>query len=165
MKNIFHGVFLTQFIVSIILGALTIIGFYLIGLITSPIPLVPLWAFFVVLASLLPLVANFMFYAPLGLYYIFFTPYIFKGSLILLFGVTVLQIFPEIMLRPYVGSKRLDEHPLIVFLGFLAGPLVLGFKGLILGPVLLILTKEFAINYSNLVSEDLSENHNENKED
>ena len=165
MEKIFHGVFLTQFIVSLILGGLTIIGFYLIGLITTPIPLIPLWALFVVLASLLPLVANFMFYAPLGIYYIFFASAPVKGSLILLFGVTVLQIFPEIMLRPYVGSKRLDEHPLIIFLGFLAGPLVLGFKGLILGPLLLILTKEFAINYSNLVSEDLTENHTEDKED
>lgn len=165
IEEIFQGVFLTQAMVAIVLGLLTGIGFYLIGIITTPIPLIPLWILLVVIASLLPLIANFMFYAPLGLYYILMGGAPLKGSLVLLFGVLVLQIFPEIFLRPYIGSKSLDEHPLIVFLGFLAGPLVLGVKGLILGPVILILTKEFAINYSNLVSEDMSLNHKQSKEE
>lgn len=164
-EKIFQGVFLTQTIVALALGIISGIGFYIISALTSPIPLIPLWAFFIVLASLLPLVANFMFYAPLGLYYILMGAEPIKGSLILLFGVVVLQIFPEIFLRPYVGAKRLDEHPLIVFLGFLAGPLVLGFKGLVLGPILLILTKEFALNYSELVSDVENENHSEDTEE
>lgn len=149
--SIFRGVFMTQVIVAGILGILTAAGFYLIGLITSPIPLIPLWAALVAAAAILPLVAAFMFYAPLGTYY-FLTAQPIKGSLIITFGVVFLQIMPEVVLRPWVGSRRLNEHPLIVFTGFLAGPLVLGIKGIILGPLILILTKEFILNYADLVS-------------
>ena len=152
MDAIFKGVFMTQIIVAAILGLITGIGFYIIGLLTSPIPLIPLWMAFVAVAAILPLVAAFMFYAPLGVYYIISAEPV-KGSLILLFGLTFLQIMPEVLLRPWVGSKRLEEHPLIVFIGFLAGPLVLGVKGIILGPVILILTREFILGYTDLVSE------------
>jgi predicted PurR-regulated permease PerM len=92
-----------------------------------------------------------MIYLPLGTYYLI-TGAPLKGSLIMLFGLVVLQIMPEVFLRPYIGSKRMNEHPLIIFTGFLAGPLSLGMKGIILGPLILILTKEFILNYTNLVS-------------
>ncbi|MFB6099992.1 MAG: AI-2E family transporter [Candidatus Nanohalobium sp.] len=165
VDKIFRGVFMTQIVVALILGAASAIGFYLIGLITTPVELLPLWVILIALASLLPLVANIMFYLPLGLYYIFPGAEPVKGLLIIIYGVIFLQIMPEIALRPYVGSKSLDEHPLIIFLGFLAGPLVLGLKGLILGPLILILTKEFAFNYADLVSDPAPESRTEDTED
>ncbi|MFP4038287.1 MAG: AI-2E family transporter [Candidatus Nanohaloarchaea archaeon] len=151
VDSIFKGVFITQIVVALILGVVAGIGFYLIGLLTTPIPLVPLWAFFIAVAAILPLVAAFMFYAPLGAYYILSAQPL-KGSLIILFGVVFLQVMPEVVLRPWVGAKSLNEHPLIVFTGFLAGPLVLGVKGVILGPLMLILTKEFILDYADLFS-------------
>lgn len=152
IDKIFRGVFLTQVVTALILGLVAAIGFYAIGLITTPIELLPLWILLIILASLLPLVANFMFYMPLGLYYIA-TAEPIKGGLIISFGLVFLQVMPEAVLRPYIGSKSLDEHPLIIFLGFLAGPLVLGVKGFILGPLILILTKEFVFNYGELVGD------------
>lgn len=149
--KIFRGVFMTQFIVALVLGVLTAIGLIVIGYFTTPIPLIPLWAFLVGLAALLPLVAAFMFYVPLGGYYIMINEPL-KGTLIIIFGIVMLNVLSEVFLRPYVGSKQMEEHPLVVFLGFLAGPLVLGLKGLVIGPLLLILTKEFVMNYANLVS-------------
>jgi predicted PurR-regulated permease PerM len=152
IDEIFRGVFMTQVVVALIIAAISAAGFYLIGVITTPVQLLPLWVLLIFLASLLPLVANFMFYMPLGLYYLSLGAEPLKGILIIIYGILFLQIMPEIVLRPYVGSKSLDEHPLIIFLGFLAGPLVLGVKGLILGPLILILTKEFLFNYADLVS-------------
>lgn len=148
---IFKGVFVTQFLVSLILAIIAGLGFYLISILTSPMPLIPIWAILIGLAALLPLVANFMIYLPLGTYYLIAGEPL-KGSLIMAFGLIVLQIMPEVFLRPYIGSKRMNEHPLIIFTGFLAGPLSLGLKGIILGPLILILTKEFILNYTNLVS-------------
>lgn len=165
IENIFKGVFLTQAIVAVILGLLMGFGLYIISLFTSPIPLIPLWVLLVMIASLLPLVANFMIYVPLGGYFLLAGGEPIKGLLIMIFGLTFLQIMPEMFLRPYIGSKRLNEHPLIVFLGFLAGPLVLGFKGLIIGPIVLILTKEFALSFSELVEDAENHSHNENTED
>lgn len=151
IDSIFRGVFVTQFLVAVIVGIVTALGFYAISLVTSPMPLIPLWAFFIGMAALLPLIAAFIFYAPIGIYYII-TGDPLKGSLIITFGIIVLNILPELFIRPYIGSKQMDEHPLIIFTGFIAGPLTLGVKGLILGPLLLILTKEFILNYTDLVS-------------
>jgi len=149
---IFRGVFVTQFMVAAILGVTAAAGFYFISWLTSPITLIPVWSILIGVTALLPLVANFMVYVPIGLFYLLMGQPI-KGGLILYFGVSVLQIMPEIFLRPYIGSRRMDEHPLIIFVGFIAGPLALGLKGIILGPLVLILTKEFITDYATLVSE------------
>ncbi|MFB6174464.1 MAG: AI-2E family transporter [Candidatus Nanohalobium sp.] len=165
IDSIFRGVFVTQTIVTVVMTMATAIGFYIISLLTTPMPLIPLWSLLVGLAALLPLIAGFMIYGPVGLYYLAIAQEPIKGSLILIYGIIFLQILPEIFLRPYIGSKSLNEHPLIVFIGFLAGPPVLGLKGLILGPLILILTKEFMFNYANLVSASPGENRSEDKED
>lgn len=148
---IFKGVFVTQLLVAVIIGVISGLGFYLISLITSPMPLIPLWAILIGLAAMLPLVAAFMFYGPIGIYYLIVGDPL-KGILIIVFGVLMLNILPEVLIRPYIGSRQMDEHPLIIFTGFLAGPLTLGLKGIVLGPLILILTKEFILSYTDLVS-------------
>jgi predicted PurR-regulated permease PerM len=150
--SIFRGVFLTQLTVAVILAFVTAAGFYAIGFTTSYIPFTILWAILIGIAALMPLFAAFMVYGPIGLYYLMFGAPL-KGALILIFGTLFLNILPEIFLRPFVGSRQMNEHPLIIFTGFIAGPLTLGLKGLVLGPVLLILSKEFLLNYSALVSD------------
>lgn len=162
--SIFRGVFVTQFLVALVLGIITWIGFEIIGLITKPVPFTGLWALLVAIAALLPLVAAFMFYGPVGFYYLLFGEPL-KGALILVFGVVVLNIMTEIFFRPFIGSKQMNEHPLIIFLGFLAGPLTLGIKGLILGPLILILSKEFLLNYSELVSDGSDVTHSGDTEE
>lgn len=149
---IFKGVFVTQFLVAAILAGVAAAGLYIISLATSGIPLIPVWATLIGVTALLPLIANFMVYTPLGGYYLL-TGDPLKGGLILFFGFSFLQIMPEVFLRPYIGSKHMNEHPLIIFMGFLAGPLTLGLKGVVLGPLILILTKEFIRDYATLVSE------------
>lgn len=163
VDNIFRGVFMTQVIVALILGVVTAVGFYAIAQLTSPIPYIPLWAVLVGIAALLPLIASFMIYAPIGGYYMVSGEPL-KGLLILSFGIVMLNILSDVFLRPYVGSRRMDEHPLVIFLGFLAGPLVLGLKGFVIGPLLLILTKEFILNYANLASYGSGSNRTEDTE-
>ncbi len=151
--SIFKGVFVTQFLVAVVLTVVSAAGFYAISYFTSSIPLIPLWSIMIGIAALLPLVAAFMFYGPLGGYYLLFGEPL-KGALILVFGAVVINVMTEVFLRPYIGSKQMNEHPLIIFTGFLAGPLTLGIKGLVLGPVMLILSKEFLLNYSELVGDE-----------
>ena len=151
IDEIFKGVFMTQFIVALVLTVVTAAGFYLIAYLTSPIPFTLLWSFLIGVAALVPLFAAFMIYGPIGIYY-FVAGDPVKGTLIILFGTVLINIMAEVVLRPYIGSKQMNEHPLVIFLGFLTGPLVLGFKGLIIGPLLLILTKEFALNYTDGIS-------------
>lgn len=155
IDDIFRGVFMTQFIVAFILAVASAIGFYIIQYFTSPIMFIPLWSILIGIAALVPLFAAFMVYGPIGLYYIIGGEP-FKGTLIIVFGTVVINILTEIFLRPYIGSRQMDEHPLVIFLGFLTGPLVLGVKGIIIGPLLLILTKEFALNYAKMTDDGLS---------
>jgi len=164
IDEIFRGVFLTQVIVALILGAVNAIGFILIQNFTSEIPFIPLWSLLIALAALLPLFAGFMVYGPISIYY-FTVSQPLKATLILIFGVVVINVMSEIFLRPWVGSKQMDEHPLVIFLGFITGPLVLGVKGLIIGPLMLILTKEFALNFSRMSYESSSDDRTEDKED
>ncbi len=164
IDEIFRGVFLTQLIVALILGVVNAIGFIIIEQFTSSIPFIPLWSLLIGLAALLPLFAGFMVYGPISLYY-FMAGDPLKATLILVFGIVVINVMSEIFLRPWVGSKQMDEHPLVIFLGFLTGPLVLGVKGLIIGPLMLILTKEFALNYSRMAYEQSSGGHSEDTED
>lgn len=163
VDEIFKGVFMTQFLVALVLTVVTAAGFYLIAYLTSPIPFTILWAFLIGLAALIPLFAAFMIYGPIGIYY-FIAGDPLKGTLIILFGTVLINVMAEVVLRPYIGSKQMDEHPLVIFLGFLTGPLVLGFKGLIIGPLLLILTKEFALNYTDGSSSESVQTHIDDKE-
>lgn len=163
IDDIFKGVFMTQFIVAFILALVTAVGFYLIALVTTPIPFIPLWAILIGLAALIPLFAGFMVYGPIGIYY-FMIGEPFKATLIILFGTIVINLIADVVLRPYVGSKQMNEHPLVIFLGFLTGPLVLGVKGVIIGPLLLILTKEFALNYTDRPSTRSFQSHTDGKE-
>ncbi len=151
IDQIFRGVFLTQMMVAGIMAVLAAAGFYIIGSLTTPIPLVPLWALLIGVFAIIPIIAAFMVYTPLALYYLVAAEPL-KGSMIFLYGIIVLQILPEILFRPWVGSRNLNEHPLIIFIGFIAGPLVFGVKGIIIGPLMLILTKQFILNYADLVS-------------
>lgn len=158
VDNILKGVFMTQFIVALILAIVTGAGFYLIEYFTTPIPLTVLWAILIGIAALVPLFAAFMVYGPIGIYYLIAGEPV-KGTLIILFGTILINVMAEVVLRPYIGSKQMNEHPLVIFLGFLTGPLVLGFKGLIIGPLLLILTKEFALNYTDGTSSESVQSH------
>jgi predicted PurR-regulated permease PerM len=160
IDEIFRGVFMTQFIVAFILAVVSAVGLHAIELMTSPIAFIPLWSVLIGIAALLPLFAAFMVYGPVGAFYIM-TGDPFKGTVIIIFGTVVINVMTEIFLRPYIGSRQMDEHPLVIFLGFLTGPLVLGVKGIILGPLLLILTKEFALNYARTSYDELPNLHTE----
>ena len=46
----------------------------------------------------------------------------------------------DLYIRPALSSKYADIHPLILFLGFVSGPLVFGIVGFIVGPLLLGIT-------------------------
>lgn len=151
VEYVFKGVFVTEFLVAFSIAMVAWIGFYIIGQLTTPMPLAPIWAALMFFAALLPMVATLMVYGPVGLYYLMIGSPV-KGTLILGFGAVFLHMLPALFLRPYIGSWRMKEHPLIIFLGFLVGPLALGIKGLILGPLILILTKEFILNSSRLFS-------------
>lgn len=64
----------------------------------------------------------------------------FRALLLILFvGYPVLCVFTDIYLRPVLMGKRVEIHPVIIFIGFFGGMAVMGIVGFILGPLLLSL--------------------------
>lgn len=135
VNQLFRGVFLTYLTVAIAVAGLASAGFYLLG-----IQFYWIWGLLIGLFAFFPVVSAPMVYVPLSLFYISLDRY-WLGVIILAYGIMVLSILPEVLFRPYLAAHQTQEHPLILFVGFIIGPLVLGLKGVILGPMILVITK------------------------
>ncbi len=135
VDQLFRGVFLTYLTVAIVVAGLATGGFYLLG-----IQFYWIWGMLIGLFAFFPVVSAPMVYVPLALFYISLDRY-WMGVIILAYGILVLSTLPEVLFRPYLAAHQTKEHPLILFIGFIIGPLVMGLKGIILGPMILVITK------------------------
>lgn len=128
LKSIFYGHFLT----SVIIGIFGCIGYSLLGY--------PFGIFLGVLTGILQLIPVF---GPWPIYWALFFIDIFTGNypravVVLLFGFFLSTV--DMYIRPALSSHYADIHPLILLIGFLAGPLVYGIVGFIVGPLILGIT-------------------------
>ena len=128
LKSIFFGHFLTAVILGIIAG----VGYFLLGY--------PYALFLGVLTGILQLIPIF---GPWPIYTVLFIWDILSGNyvravIVLFFGFFL--SLSDMYIRPALSSKYADIHPLILFLGFVSGPLVFGIVGFIVGPLLLGIT-------------------------
>lgn len=135
IDHLFRGVFTTYLIVDMIVGILAITGFYFLG-----VEHYWVWGVLAGLFAFLPIISAAMIYLPLSAAY-FLDGNMLVAAGILIYGITVLNLFTEIVLRPHFGAYQTQENPFLLFLGFLLGPLALGLKGVIIGPILLVVTK------------------------
>ncbi|MFB6166944.1 MAG: AI-2E family transporter, partial [Candidatus Nanohaloarchaea archaeon] len=135
IDRLLRGVFLSYFAVALSVGLLASAGFYLMGL-----EFYWGWGLIIGIFAFFPIVSAPMVYVPLSLLYITLSQF-WLGVMILVYGIVVLNTFPEVVLRPYLAAYHTEEHPVLLFVGFIVGPLVLGFKGIILGPIILVVAK------------------------
>ena len=129
LKSIFYGHFLT----AIIIGVMAAIGYYILGY-----PFILFIGVVTAFFQLLPVLGPWIVYWSLILYDVFITGNIPRAIITLLFGF-VLSL-SDMYIRPALTSRYVDVHPLILLIGFLAGPLTLGLIGFILGPLILGIT-------------------------
>ncbi|MCQ1538800.1 AI-2E family transporter [Methanocalculus taiwanensis] len=59
--------------------------------------------------------------------------------LIIIIGYPLLGALTDLYLRPVMMGKRVEIHPVVIFIGFFGGMAVMGIVGFILGPLLLSL--------------------------
>jgi predicted PurR-regulated permease PerM len=141
LSDIFNGVFFYRTLMSFIVLFIASFGFLILE-----IEFWWGWAMLVAILQFLPIVNPFLAYLPLGVVTMtqggFWT-----GLLIIVYGVVAITAFPELYLGSRLRSQRADEHPLILFLGFIAGVIVFGLKGIFLGPIILVMTKNFFIQF------------------
>lgn len=128
LKSIFYGHFLT----AVIIGIFGCIGYSLLGY--------QFGIFLGVLTGILQLIPIF---GPWPIYWTLFFIDIISGNyvraiIVLFFGFFLSSI--DMYIRPALSSHYADIHPLILLVGFLAGPLVYGIVGFIIGPLILGIT-------------------------
>lgn len=137
LKSIFYGHFLTSVIIGIFGG----IGYSLLGY--------QFGIFLGVLTGILQLIPIF---GPWPIYWALFFIDLATGNytravIVLFFGFFLSTI--DMYIRPALSSHYADIHPLILLIGFLAGPLVYGIVGFIVGPLVLGVTYAVLDSYRN----------------
>jgi predicted PurR-regulated permease PerM len=130
LNTIYNNLFNVYFITSMLSGIFAAIGFSLMG---TPYPV--LLGAVVAVFTLVPMVGPVVVFLPMSVYYLLIHDY-FRGVLILVFGIVVLTIIPENVLRPKLAMQGASIHPIITILAYTAPIFVMGIIGVVVGPAL-----------------------------
>ena len=129
-KNIVGAVIYGLVLTGIIEGIIGAIGFFIFD-IPSPI----LWGFAMMILTILPAVGTSLIWIPAGIIKLLNND-LFNGIGILIYGALIITSV-ETILKPRLIGKKAKIHPLIIILGVFGGLKLLGFIGIILGPLIL----------------------------
>lgn len=141
LKTVFFGNILNAFVVAIT-SAFTynVLNFFAPSGIAVPVP--TLLGLLTGAASLIPVVGMKAIYVPIGVYLgvvaglsnpsVLWFPVVF-----LLVTAALIDGLTELILRPYISGRNL--HVGLVLFAYVLGPLIFGWYGLFLGPLLLVL--------------------------
>lgn len=141
IKNVLNSIFYGHFLTALIIGIIAAIGYSLLGY--------PYGVFLGILTGifqLLPVIG------PWPIYWALFFMDLINGNyinaiVVLLFGFGL--SLSDLYIRPILSSHYADIPPLILLIGFLAGPLVFGIVGFITGPLILGITYAVLVSYKN----------------
>ncbi|NIA02434.1 MAG: AI-2E family transporter [Nitrospirae bacterium] len=132
VKAIVFGVFLT----SIVQGILGGIGFAIVG-ISNPV----FWGTAMAFLSLVPVVGTALIWAPAAIVMAILGSY--GAALFLVIWGLFLVGTIDNFLKPYLIGNRAHTYPLMTFLVVLGGIIVMDLKGVILGPIMLVILMSF----------------------
>ena len=93
-----------------------------------------IWSVVMIIASIVPVVGCSIVWIPAGVIMLL-TGHIWKGILILAFGVFVISMVDN-LLRPILIGRDVQMHPLLIFLSTLGGISLFGFSGFVMGPII-----------------------------
>lgn len=130
-KSIMMGVVLTPLIHGIVLGG----GFAIAGI--SPF----FWGIIITISSVIPLVGNGIVWVPYSIF-LMITGEIGYGLFLLIYCLAF-SILIDNVVRPYLVRGKSDYSPILIFFSILGGIAFFGVSGLILGPIILIITVTF----------------------
>jgi predicted PurR-regulated permease PerM len=114
-------------------GVIGGVAFWMLGL-GAPV----LWGVAIAFCSLIPLVGSALVWLPATVW-LLASGEITRGVIMLLVGVLGIGLVDNI-LRPLVLSGRTSVSGLVVFFGLLGGVAAFGFIGLVIGPIVLVIT-------------------------
>ncbi|ADG12721.1 protein of unknown function UPF0118 [Methanocaldococcus infernus ME] len=127
LHEIYKSLFISCLFLSVIIGFLAFIIYYLFS-----IPYPELLAVLTAIFAFLPIIGAWIIYLPASLYIALANP--IKGLFFLILCIVFLNIIPDYILRPHIVST--DIHPILVVIAFLIAPLTLGLAGFAIGPLI-----------------------------
>ena len=131
IDSILSGIFIGAIYTSILSGILAVMVFYAFG-IPNPFALAAL----VFISGLIPILSSWLVIIPISVYrYFDMSP--FDGILFLVVSAVLIFVPSDLIIRPYIVSKKSTIHPLLVVLAFVGGVLVAGLGGFFLAPALM----------------------------
>lgn len=139
LKEAINAVIFGQLIVAFIQGMLGALAFFVVG-IYSPL----FWGLIMAFLALIPYLGTTLIWGPASMWLLLegvFTDsriLIFKGMGLFIAGLVISSI--DNFLKPKLISGRGNIHPLLVLLGILGGLYLMGIIGVVLGPLILVLT-------------------------
>lgn len=141
LETIYFGNILNAFVVAIV-AATTYTGLDSVAPTGVGIPAAVLLGLLTGLASLIPVVGMKLVYVPMGLYLagrsLLTDPQsLWFPLLFLVAAAVIVDGLTELLLRPYISGRNL--HVGLVLFAYILGPLLFGWYGLFLGPLLLVL--------------------------
>ena len=146
----FNNIFFGNILNAVLTGAIAVVAYSVLNLLAPPrvaIPAAGLVGLFAGVASLIPVVGMKLVYVPVTAYLgatsyladpntLWFTAAFFAVSFV------IVDTIPDLVLRPYVSGRHL--HVGAVMIAYTLGPLLFGWYGIFLGPIILVLVVNFA---------------------
>jgi predicted PurR-regulated permease PerM len=123
-------------------GALAAVGYLVVGL---PRPL--FFAALTTAASPVPGVGTMLVWAPAGIVLILLG-HVGRGIALLAWGVVVVTAIPDYVIRPRLVGRESEMPALLTFTGLFGGVELFGFRGLLLGPLLMAVATAVAHLYA-----------------
>lgn len=144
LQNVFFGNILN----AIMTGAIGAISFSLLNFVAPSalqIPYPALTGLLAGVASLVPVVGMKLVYIPMVGYLGAKAAYLETGFsfvlMVVFVSVVIVDSIPDFLLRPYVSGRHL--HVGMVMFAYILGPLLFGWYGIFLGPVILVVLFHF----------------------
>jgi predicted PurR-regulated permease PerM len=145
----FNSIFFGNILNALLTGTIGAAAYNTLNFVAPPglaIPYPTLVGLLTGAASLIPIVGMKLVYFPVSAYLGVETAVVDPAFLwfpALFFGVSlvVVDTIPDLVLRPYVSGRNL--HVGLVMLAYIFGPLLFGWYGIFLGPMILVLVVHF----------------------
>ncbi|MBW3020464.1 AI-2E family transporter [Candidatus Woesearchaeota archaeon] len=138
-------------------GIVALIGFGIINLfftqwelplITAPV----FWAVMLTIFAIIPILGSSIIWFPLSLSMILNgissdqNNVIYAGIFLMVYGFLAISQIDNLV-RPYITSKKMKVHPLLVYVGIFGGLMTVGFVGILVGPLVLALLVSYVKLY------------------
>lgn len=146
----FHSVFFGNILNAVLTGSIGAVSYNVLNIVAPPgleIPVPSLLGLLTGAASLIPVVGMKLVYFPVSAFLageiLLADPqYLWFAGLFFVVSFVIVDTIPDLVLRPYVSGRNL--HVGMIMLAYILGPLLFGWFGIFLGPMILVLLVHFA---------------------